>query len=309
MHTATEYLETRQRRPRARELLRRVKKNWAAYVFISPFYILFAVFGLFSLIFSFYISFHRWDGLTPMRWWGLGNYVELFKDDKFLISIRNTGILLLFDLPLKVFTPLLLAVALNSRLVKGQGFFRTFFYLPEVTSAVVVAIIFSYFFSGDTSIVNYFIQQLGGPRIPWLTDRFWAKISLVLLSGWWSQGYHMIIYLAGLQSIPQEVTEAAVVDGANRVQVFTKITLPLLRPVIVFSAIITVNHGLQRFAEPYLLTGGGPAYGTLTMILYLYRKAFEGFRLGYSAAMAYVIFAMIFVASFIQLKFGGRGQE
>jgi ABC-type sugar transport system permease subunit len=275
MSVVAEHLQTAQRRPGARELLRRIKKNWAAYVFISPFYILFAIFGLFSLIFSFYISFHRWDGLTPMRWWGLGNYVELFTDDKFLISIRNTGVLLLFDLPLKVF---------------------------------VVAIIFSYFFSGDTSIINYLIEQLGGPRIPWLTDRFWAKISLILLSGWWSQGYHMIIYLAGLQSIPQEVTEAAVVDGANRVQIFMKITLPLLRHVIVFSAIITVNHGLQRFAEPYLLTGGGPAYGTLTMILYLYRKAFEGFRLGYSAAMAYVIFGMIFVASFIQLKFGGRGQ-
>jgi ABC-type sugar transport system permease subunit len=295
-------------RSRTAGLWFRVKKNWAAYVFISPFYVLFAVFGLFSLVFSFYISFHRWDGLTPMRWWALGNYVELFADDKFLTAIKNTMILLLFDLPLKVFTPLLLAVALNSRLIKGLGFFRTCFYLPEVTSAVVVAIVFSYFFSGDTSFVNYFIQRLGGPRIPWLTDRFWAKMSLVILSGWWSQGYHMVIYLAGLQSIPQDVIEAAIVDGANRRQILTKITLPLLRPIIIFTSIITVNHGLQRFAEPYLLTGGGPAYGTLTMILYLYQKAFEGFRLGYSAAMAYVIFAMIFVASLVQLKFG-RGQE
>ena len=291
------------------DLWHRIKKNWAAYVFISPFYILFSIFGLFSLIFSFYISFHRWDGLTPMRWWAIKNYVELFTDDKFLIAIRNTMILTLFDLPLKVFTPLLLAVALNSKLVKGRGAFRTCFYLPEVTSAVVVAIVFSYFFSGDTSFINYFIELLGGPRIPWLTDRFWAKMSLVILSGWWSQGYHMIIYLAGLQSIPQEVIEAAIVDGANRAQIFSKITLPLLRPIIIFTSIITINHGLQRFAEPYLLTGGGPSYGTLTMILYLYRKAFEGFRLGYSAAMAYVIFAMIFIASLVQLKFGGRGQE
>jgi ABC-type sugar transport system permease subunit len=295
-----------QRKPRKASLWHRIKRNWAAYVFISPFYILFSVFGLFSLVFSFYISFHRWDGLTPMRWWALKNYAELFADDKFLIAIRNTMVLTLFDLPLKVFTPLLLAVALNSKLVKGRGAFRTLYYLPEVTSAIAVAIVFSYFFSGDTSIVNYFVQRLGGPKIPWRTDRFWAKISLVILSGWWSQGYHMIIYLAGLQSIPHEVVEAAIVDGAKRRQIFTKITLPLLRPIVIFTSIITINHGLQRFAEPYLLTGGGPAYGTLTMILYLYRKAFEGFRLGYSAAMAYVIFAMIFVVSLIQLKFGRR---
>lgn len=298
--------ERTQHQRRRPGLWHRIKKNWAAYVFISPFYILFAIFGLFSLLFSFYISFHRWDGLTPMRWWALKNYAELFADDKFQIAIKNTLILTLFDLPFKVFTPLLLAVALNSVLVKGRGIFRTLYYLPEVTSAVVVAVVFSYFFSGDTSIVNYFIERLGGPRIPWLTDRFWAKISLVILSGWWSQGYHMIIYLAGLQSIPQEVVEAAIVDGATRVQIFFRITLPLLTPIIVFTSIITINHGLQRFAEPYLLTGGGPAYGTLTMILYLYRKAFEGFRLGYSAAMAYVIFAMIFVASLVQLKFGRR---
>ncbi len=295
-----------QARPRTDTFWYRVRKNWAAYVFISPFYILFAVFGLFSLVFSFYISFHRWDGLTPMRWWGLRNYAELLVDDKFLISIKNTVLLLILDLPLKICTPLLLAVALNSRLVRGRGVFRTLYYLPEVTSVVVVGTVFNYFFRGDTAIVNYFIERLGGPRIPWLTDPFWAKISLAILSGWWSQGYHMVIYLAGLQSIPHEVTEAAIVDGASRWQVLMRITVPLLVPVIIFTSIITVNHGLQRFAEPYVLTGGGPAYGTMTMILYLYRKAFEGFRLGYAAAMAYVIFAIIFLASLVQLRLGRR---
>lgn len=282
----------------------RMRKNWAAYVFISPFYISFAVFGLFGLLFSLYVSFQRWDGLTPMRWWGVKNYIDLFQDEVFFKSLKNTVILMLFDYPLKVFTPLVLAVALNSRLVRFRGVFRTGYYLPEVTSAIVVAIIFSYFFNRDTGIINYGLERLGLPHIAWLRDRFWAKISLVILSGWWSQGYHMIIYLAGLQSIPEEVVEAAVVDGANRLQIFFRITLPLLRPMIIFTAIITTNAGLQRFAEPFLLTDGGPAYATLTMILYLYRKAFEGFRLGYASAMGYVIFVMIFTLSLVQLRFG-----
>ena len=169
---------------------------------------------------------------------------------------------------------------------------------------MVVAIVFSFFFNRDTGIVNYILSKFDVPNIGWLQDRFWAKISLVILSGWWSQGYHMVIYLAGLQSIPEELVEAAIVDGANRLQIFWKITLPLLRPMIIFSAIITTNAGLQRFAEPFLLTGGGPAYATLTMILYLYRKAFEGFRLGYASAMGYVLFVMIFALSLLQLKFG-----
>lgn len=288
--------------------LYRMRRNWAAYVFISPFYILFSIFGLFGLLFSFYVSFHRWDGLTPMRWWGIQNYVELFGDKQFFMSLQNTVILLLFDFPLKVFTPLVLAVFLNSKTVRWRSFFRTGYYLPEVTSSIVIAIIFSYFLDRNTGIFNHLLTSVGLEPIAWLHDRFWAKISLVLLSGWWSQGYHMVIYLAGLQGIPEDVIEAAIVDGASRTQIFFKITIPMLRPIIIFSMIITTNAGLQRFAEPFLLTGGGPAYATLTMILYLYQKAFQGFRLGYASAMGYVLFAMIFVLSLIQLKFGGGRQ-
>ena len=301
--------------PRARAWARkggtwqRMRKNWAAYLFISPFFILFSIFGLFGLLFSFYVSFQRWDGLTPMRWWGVGNYAELFRDQIFFTSIKNTFILLLFDYPLKILTPLLLAMAVNSRLVKFRGAFRTGFYLPEVTSAVVVAIIFSFLFSRDTGIVNYVLSLVGLPKLGWLQDRFWAKVAFVILSGWWSQGYHMIIFLAGLQSIPPELLEAAVVDGANRLQIFFNITLPFLKPIIIFSAIIVTNAGLQRFAEPFLLTDGGPAYATYTILYYLSQKAFVGFRLGYASAMGYVLFVMIFILSLIQLRFGGRGVE
>lgn len=298
------------RLPRARRggTWRRMRKNWAAYVFISPFYILFCMFGLFGLLFSFYVSFHRWDGLTPMRWRGAGNYAELFRDEIFFTSIKNTLILLVFDYPLKVLTPLILAVALNSRLVRFRGAFRTGYYLPEVTSAVVVAIIFRYLFDRDTGMVNYALELLGLPHIGWLNHPFWAKVSFVILSGWWSQGYHMIIFLAGLQSIPHDLVEAAVVDGASRVQIFLKITLPLLKPMVIFSTIIATNAGLQRFAEPFLLTQGGPAYSTYTIIYYLYQKAFVGYRLGYASAMGYVLFVMIFILSLVQLQFGRRGE-
>ena len=288
-------------------LWRRIRKNWAAYMFISPFFILYSVFGLFGLLFSLYLSFHHWDGLTAMRFRGLGNYTELFQDKIFWESIRNTLILLLFDFPLKVGTPLLLAVALNSKLVRGRGLFRTAFYVPEVTSAVVVAVIFRYLFDRDTGMVNYILSTFGLENIAWLQDPFWAKVSFVLLSGWWSQGYHMVLFLAALQTIPKDLLEAAMVDGANQVQSFFRITLPLLLPIIVFSAIITPTAGLQRFAEPFLLTSGGPGYSTYTMLYYLYQKTFVSYRLGYGAAMGYVLFVMIFVFSLLQFRYGSKG--
>jgi ABC-type sugar transport system permease subunit len=306
--TPLEYPEPRQeqRNVTRHKVWRQIQKYWAPYFFISPFFILYSIFGLFGLLFSLYVSFHHWDGLTPMKWRGMGNYTELFQDEIFWISLQNTLILLLFDFPLKVGTPLLLAVALNSKLVKLRGWFRTGFYIPEITSAVVVAIIFRYLFDRDTGIINYILEVIGLPHIAWLQDPFWAKVSFILLSGWWSQGYHMIIFLAGLQSIPTELEEAARVDGANQVQVFFKITLPLLRPIIVFSAIITTIAGLQRFAEPFLLTNGGPAYATNTILYYLYQKTFVSFRLGYGAAMGYVIFLIIFVFSILQFRYSNR---
>ncbi len=288
------------------ELWRRIRKNWAAYFFISPFFILYSIFGLFGLFFSLYISLHHWDGLTPMKFRGVGNYSELFQDAIFWTSIRNTLLLLLFDFPFKVGLPLLLAVALNSKLVRGRGFFRTAFYVPEVTSAVVVAVIFRYLFDRDTGIVNYGLSMFGVENIAWLQDPFWAKVSFVLLSGWWSQGYHMIIFLAALQTIPNDLLEAAMVDGANHFQSFMRITLPLLQPIIIFSAIITTIAGLQRFAEPFLLTGGGPGYSTYTIVYYLYQKTFVSYRLGYGAAMGYAIFIMIFVFSILQFRYGSR---
>ena len=306
--TPLEYPEPRQeqRNVTRPKVWRQIQKYWAPYFFIAPFFILYSIFGLFGLLFSLYVSFHHWDGLTPMKWRGLGNYTELFQDEIFWISLKNTLILLFFDIPLKVVTPLLLAVALNSSLVKLRGLFRTGFYIPEITSAVVVAIIFRYLFDRDTGIINYILEVIGLPHIAWLQDPFWAKVSFIILSGWWSQGYHMIIFLAGLQSIPRELEEAARVDGANQVQVFFKITLPLLRPIIIFSAIITTIAGLQRFAEPFLLTNGGPAYATNTILYYLYQKTFVSFRLGYGAAMGYVIFLLIFVFSILQFRYGNR---
>jgi ABC-type sugar transport system permease subunit len=292
-----------------RDLWHRIRKNWAAYFFISPFFILYSIFGLFGLFFSLYISLHHWDGLAPMKFRGVGNYTELFQDEIFWTSIRNTLLLLLFDFPFKVGLPLLLAVALNSKLIRGRGLFRTAFYVPEVTSAVVVAIIFRYLFDRDTGIVNYALSLFGVESIAWLQDPFWAKVSFVLLSGWWSQGYHMIIFLAALQTIPNDLLEAAMVDGANHFQSFMRITLPLLRPIIIFSAIITTIAGLQRFAEPFLLTGGGPGYSTYTIVYYLYQKTFVSYRLGYGAAMGYVIFVMIFVFSILQFRYGSREQR
>ncbi|WP_338048665.1 carbohydrate ABC transporter permease [Paludifilum halophilum] len=236
---------------------------------------------------------------------GLDNYIRLFQDRLFYESLGNTLIILVFQVPIMLFLALILANILNSGFIRFKGFFRVSFFAPAVTSLVAASIIFLLLLHQDYGLVNYLLSIAGLNSVGWLNDPLGAKISLILVTTWRWTGYNMVILLAGLQNIPKHLYEAASIDGASKVRQFFSITIPQLKPVILFAAVISTIGTLQLFDEPYTLTNGGPIHATTTITMYLYRNGFEYFDFGYGSAIAYVVVLIIAVLSLIQFKWAG----
>ncbi|WP_371873901.1 carbohydrate ABC transporter permease [Dictyobacter arantiisoli] len=271
------------------------------YLSIAPFYILFAIFGLFPLAFSLYLSFQKWDGIGTMQFVGLHQFTYLLTDAYFWQSIVNTlEIWLLANIPMLTVS-VVLAFLLASPLVKLRSFYRIAFFLPHITSLVALAIIFSSLFSNQFGLLNALLTVLRLPRIAWLSDPWGIKIALAAMIFWRSLGYHALIFMAGLQNIPSVLYEAAQIDGATSRQIFARITLPLLRPVILFTVITSTISGMQVFTEPQVLLGndGGPGRQGMTMVLYLYQQAFANYQFGYGAAIGWGLFAVIALFSLL----------
>lgn len=280
----------------------------APYLFIAPFFLVFIAFGLFPIGYAGYVSLHEWTGLQPPRFIGLGNYVNLFNDPEFFLAIRNTLGLLLLSVPLTVGGGLVLAVILNNRFIKGRAAFRTIFYLPLVFSLVVAAQVFNLLLANPFGLVNEGIALLGYERVNFLNEPRLTLIVLTLLIFWKYVGNDLVIMLAGLQSIPPDLEEAARVDGASSLQVFWYITLPLMRPIILFDLILSTIVTFNLFAEPYTLfgeTGGINQSGLVTGLL-LYRTSFNFFKFGYGSAMAYILGMIVFLLSLAQLFINRR---
>lgn len=289
------------------------KKRWA-YIFVSPFYILWLVFGLGPFLFSLYLIFARWEGLGPIQFVGLKNFEFIFSPgggEVFWKSIGNGIIIFFLYVPVMTFLAIVLAVILNSQRVRGFRFFRTLIFAPYVTSMIAAGFTFRLMLEKDRGLFNVFLNMLGGSGIPWLEDEWWARVSLALLVTWGWLGYNMVLMLAGLQTIPRELTEAAMIDGASPVQAFFRITIPLLRPVILFSLILSTIGTFGLFNEVYALTPtpGGPLRANLTPFLQIYVTAFEDFRYGRASAMSYVYAILIFTISLLQLRYFGRQEE
>lgn len=292
--------------------LQRIRWNKAApYLFISPFFIIFAIFGLFPIVYSGYISLHEWTGLKQPSYIGLKNYSTLFQDSDFLIALRNTGALFLLSVPLTVGGGLLLAIVLNSKLVRFRTAFRTIFYMPLVVSLIVASQVFGLILGNPFGLLNEFLARIGLQRVNFLNEPNLTIPVLTLLIVWKYIGNDLVIMLAGLQSIPPELSEAAMVDGANDRQVFWYITLPLMRPIILFDLVLSTIGTFNIFAEPFTLFGitGGVNQSGLVAGLLLYRTSFQFFKFGYGSAMAYVVGIIIFVLSLIQLRVGTRDHE
>jgi len=287
--------------------LRLVWKQRNAYIFIAPFFIGFFIFDAFPILYTAYLSLHKWNGLGPMEYRGFRNYVRLFQDERFVTSLKNTAILWLGHIFILFFVAFVLALVLNSKNIFGRNVFRAVVYLPNVTPLAAMALVFGLIFDSEFGVLNASLNALGLGSIPWLIDAVWAKGSIILLNLWNATGWYMLIFIAGLQSIDHILYEAAEVDGANVFQKVWYITLPSLRNVFIFVFIIETIGSFEMFTEPYVLTKGGPMNSTLTVSLYTYRSAFEFSKFGYSAAMSFVLFAIIVVVSLIQARITRTG--
>ena len=271
------------------------------YLFIAPFYLLYGGFMLYPVVYSFWLSFQDWRGQRGTVFVGLDNYGRLMADDLFWTSLLNTVVIGLMYVPLMLLLALVLAVVLNSALFRLRTFFRAAVFAPYITATVIMALVFALIYD-DQGILNSFLGLLGIGPIPWTNSTEWSKVSVAGLLLWHWTGYNMVLMLAGLQTIPHDLYEAAGIDGASARQKLVSITIPLMRPVILFTAILSTIGTFRIFAEPYILTGGGPLNSSMTVLLYLYQQAFQGFKLGYASAMAYVVVGLVFVLSMVQFR-------
>ncbi|PWH13584.1 MAG: hypothetical protein DDG58_13820 [Ardenticatenia bacterium] len=282
----------------------------APYVFISPFFIVFLVFGAFPIAFSGAVSLIDWSGVKMGEFIGFRNYINLIQDPDFVRAVLNTVYLLLLSGPLTIGGGLVLAVLLNSQLLRFKGLFRTIFYLPMAVSLVVSALAFTMLLNKPFGLVNDLIirQIFNQEPIDFLTNPTLAIPTLTLLIIWRYIGNDLVIMLAGLQSIPSDLYEASRIDGASPFQTFIHITLPLMVPFILFDAILTTVNTFNLFAEPYILFGteGGANQAGLTTGLLVFRVSFKYFKFGYGAAMAYLLGVVIFALSLLQLRVGQK---
>lgn len=287
-----------------RGVLRQMRKNWSAYLFLSPGMIHFIVFTLFAVSFAFYISFHKWNILeTDKPFVGLDNYVRLFGDRRFHQALVNT-LLFLVGVPLGMATGLCLALLLNTK-IRGLAIYRTLFYIPVITPMVVSSIIWKWVYQGDYGLLNYFLLRLGiiQHKLYWLSDPDLALPAMIVMGIWSGAGSQMIIYLAGLQAIPEELYDSAKVDGANGFQRLVFITIPCLAPTTFFLFITSTISTFQIFSQIYIMTSGGPLGRTSTIGYYLYEKGFKHLDMGYATALSFALFAMIFIFTMLQMKY------
>ncbi len=272
------------------------------YMFIAPWYLLYGAFMLFPVLYSFWLSFQDWRGARGTNFIGLANYQRLAEDDIFRQALLNTLIIGILYVPLMLVLALIIATILNSALLRMRTFFRAAVFAPYITSTVIMALVFALIYDEHTGVLNFLLGLVGIPAVNWTGSTEWSKVSVAGLLLWHWTGYNMVLMLAGLQTISQDLYEAAAIDGASAVQRFTTITVPMMRPVILFTAVLSTIGTFKIFNEPYILTGGGPLNSSTTVLLYLYNQAFQGFKLGYASALAYVVVAIVFVLSLIQFR-------
>jgi len=279
----------------------------AGRLFVAPALLLIAVFFFVPVIGGLILSVTDFDiyaigSPDTARFVGVRNYVELLANPVFWKAVWNTFYFVFVGGPLSVLVSLLAALAIHSRLTRAPAIFRTIYFLPVVTTLVAVAVIWRYLYHPRYGLLNYGLGALGIPPIDWLGDPHWAMPAVILLAVWRTFGLNMLIFLAGLQSIPEELYEAANLDGANAWKRFVHVTVPGLAPVTLFVAITTMLGFFQLFAEPYVMTQGGPLKATTTIVLLMYEQGFRWWRMGMAAAIAFVLFLIMLAGTLIQLR-------
>ena len=287
---------------------RRWKEDLTGWAFAAPFMIVFVVFLAFPILASFALSFTSF-GLRDLgnpigtTFVGLKNYLDLFSDSKFWTALFNTFYFVVVGVPLTLAIGLLIANALNRGVNRFKTAFRVGYYLPVITSIVAIAVVWRFLLSPDVGLVNMLLGGLGIKGPAWLADPVLAMPSIIAMAVWRNLGFAMVVFLAGMQAIPASLYEAASIDGAGRWQALRFVTIPMLRPTILFMTVITTIGYLQLFEEPFVMTDGGPLDKTLSVTMYMYQQGFTFFHQGYASAIAYVLFVIVAIAAFVQFKF------
>jgi len=278
-------------------------QGFSAFLFLSPTLLIFSVFILFPVVFSLALSFHSWNMFgSEQEFVGFENYSRMLQSGEFWMVLKNTMVYTLGTVPLNMLLALMMAYFLNQR-IAGKKFLRAAFFAPVVISAVSAAVIWRWIFDPNFGILNYLFNLVGLPSVNWINDPSAAMFALILIGVWKTFGVNMVLYLAGLQGIPEHYYEAARIDGASKWSQFWNITLPLLSPTTFFILVMSVIGSFQVFDLVYVLTHGGPLGSTKVLVVYLYEHAFKFFDMGYASAVAYFLFALIFVLTIIQVRF------
>jgi multiple sugar transport system permease protein len=279
----------------------------AAWLFLAPALILIFLFFFLPVLASLVLSVTDFDIYAianphTTRFVGFANYVKLLHAPEFWTALRNTFYFALVGGPITIAVSLATALLLNSKLVRFKTFFRTIYFTPFVTTLVAVAIVWRYLYHTRYGLLNYALGHVGIHPIDWLGDPHWAMPAIIVMSVWKNFGYNMLIFIAGLQAIPQELYDAAEIDGAGPMRRFFNVTLPLLGPTLLFVGVITMIGYFQLFSEPYVMTQGGPLRSTTSVVLMMYEEGFRWWRMGYAASIAFVLFVVILIATLIQFR-------
>ncbi|MDQ5825038.1 MAG: sugar ABC transporter permease [Chloroflexota bacterium] len=306
--TASPVAKPQERRDTLRQ---RLRKSIPAYLFILPGMLLFVVWTLYPLLHSLTMSFAEWNLIKPSRYVGMENYTRAFNDPVFWLALRNTLFYVVVTVPGQMILGLGIALLLDAPL-RARGFFRTIYYIPVVTSWVVVSLIFTYLFNGQAGLINWVLRDglhVIDKNINWLSEPLTANIAIAILGIWKGLGWTMVIFLAGLQSVPIHLYEAAAIDGATAWQRFRFVTVPLIRQTILFIMVMLTIGAFQVFISVYIMTGGNPLHRTEVLLTYMYENSFESLDLGYGSALSYIFAIMVFTLSMVQIRLLRRRVE
>jgi multiple sugar transport system permease protein len=295
----------------ARATLALMRREWSAYLFLAPGLIVFSVFTVAALLFAFYLTFHEWSAIQPYKpFVGLDNYKEMIHDKAYIRSIINTVYYTGGSVPLQMLVGLLVALLLNQG-IRFRGVFRTMYYLPVVTPLVAASILWKWLYNGDYGLFNFYAlkMHLIDQPLLWLADKDLAMPSVILMSVWMSTGFSMVVYLAGLQAIPDELYEAAKIDGAGPLARLWSITIPMLRPTTLFLLVIGIIGSFQVFTQIFVMTNGGPVDRTTTMVFFIYQAAFKFYEFGYASTLAFGLFLLLFVVTLVQLRLYRQAEQ
>jgi multiple sugar transport system permease protein len=270
-------------------------------LFAAPFLAIFCYFLLYPIGYGFYVSLTKWNLLTPPQYVGLFNYRRLLHDTLFQTSLRNTIFFTSVAAPLAIVLPLVLAMLIDSPVI-GRTFFRSAFTTPLMMSVTTVSLLWVWFLNPVFGLVNHYLDVLGMPQQHWLTQKPWSLVAVAIATVWWTTGFNMVLFLAGLQEVPEDLYDAAKVDGAGTWSLFWNITLPCIKATILFVSVTTIIASFRVFGQIYVMTGGGPGDASRTLGYHIYQTGFQNFRMGSASAVAWVLFLFVAVFTLVQFR-------